>query len=561
MPSYKHNKLIERIANLDKLPDDAAEYASWIKAGGHLDLLQDNSTEDELIIYGSGDYTFINAVVASENSLSSLDQDDLLRWNGNASSSCASYVWGGKRKDVWIEREGCNWRSKTLKDARQLVFARSFEGWKGGRSYCEILQEYLHLTEIHWRPEEHAYCRFDKHGALEHVVSVTFKENRRDLTLVSFKRDPLEQYLAASNSVLVRMFEFVLLRRENFTRWPDEPENVLNKSDVFFYRQKVDPGKAAYTRGVQIIRPSRPKSEVFSSMKAVSGHDEGQYCEFVASDWRNNRITKISTDPAATTNYSQACENSLPFELSPAFFRPEVLSKYEADRDKYTIDERGRTIRCRNAWSLESFDVNEAGQIHAYICDLRNLPYQEQLHWLSFNEEPKANISQRAFTHDFEGKWNEMTDPLQEVLSIMKRWAESDLPWWKLREEAMLERVSTPHTTNRDEWAGAFMDLSKLIIEGFIVKAIRTRLKERDIPFDEKAKSIALIEKFLNGQSLNGLRTVQRIRSKMSAHSGGSKAVDLANNALQKHGTYPAHFKSVCKTVTNELKLIEQVFS
>ena len=559
MPNYKHNKLIERIANLDKLPDDAAEYASWIKARGHLDLLQDNSTEDELIIYGSGDYTFINAVVASENSLSSLDQDDLLRWNGNASSSCASYVWGEKRKDVWIEREGCNWRSKTLKDARQLVFARSFEGWKGGRSYCEILQEYLHLTEIHWRSEEHAYCRFDKHGALEHVVSVTFKENRRDLTLVSFKRDPLEQYLAASNSVLVRMFEFVLLRRENFTRWPDEPENVLNKSDVFFYRQKVDPGKAAYTRGVQIIRPSRPKSEVFSSMKAVSGHDEGQYCEFVASDWRNNRITKISTDPAATTNYSQACENSLPFELSPAFFRPEVLSKYKADRDKYTIDEQGRTIRCRNAWSLESFDVNKADQIHAYICDLRNLPYQEQQYWLSFNEEPKANISRRASTHDFEGKWKEMTDPLQEILSIMKRWTESDLPWWKLREKALLERVSTPHTTIRDEWAGAFMDLSKLIIEGFLVKAIRARLKERDIAFDEKAESIALIEKFLNGQRLNGLREVQRIRSKMIAHSGGSN--DLANDALQKHGTYSAHFKSVCETVTNELKLIEQAFS
>ena len=116
---------------------------------------------------------------------------------------------------------------------------------------------------------------------------------------------------------------------------------------------------------------------------------------------------------------------------------------------------------------LESFDVNEAGQIHAYICDLRNLPYKEQQYWLSFNEEPKEVISRRASTHDFEGKWKEITDPPQEVLSIMKRWTESDLPWWKLREEALLERVSTPHTTIRDEWAGAFMNLSKLIIEGF----------------------------------------------------------------------------------------------
>ena len=112
------------------------------------------------------------------------------------------------------------------------------------------------------------------------------------------------------------------------------------------------------------------------------------------------------------------------------------------------------------------------------------------------------------------------------------------------------------------------MDLSKLIIEGFQVKAIRTRLKEMDIAFDEKIKSIALIEKFLighnkidDGQRLDGLRTVQRIRSKVSAHFGGSEAVDLANNALKKHATYSAHFESVCKTVTNELKLIEQAFS
>ena len=133
MPSYEHNKLIKRIANLDKLPDDAAEYASWIKAGGHLDLLQDNSKEDELIIYGSGDYTFINAVVASENSLSSLDQGDLLCWNGNAFFSCASYVWGGKRKDVWIEREGCNWRSKTLERCTSTRVCTQLRGLEGGQ--------------------------------------------------------------------------------------------------------------------------------------------------------------------------------------------------------------------------------------------------------------------------------------------------------------------------------------------------------------------------------------------------------------------------------------------
>ena len=570
MPSHEHNKLIKRIESLDKLPDDTAAYATWIKADGHLSLLRDNAKEDELIIHASGDYTFIVTAVVIKSSLNPLDKKALLHWGCNFFSPFASYDWGGGRDDVWIERTGYLRGSKTLEGARQLVFSRHFDGLKGkGSSYFEILQEYAHVTGIHWRPEQHAYCRFDENGDLDHVVSVTSKETQRDVALVSFKREPLEQYLAASNTVLIRMFDFTLLRRGRdfeFTSWPDDPEDVFNESEVLFYRQKVDTGKAAYTRGVQIIRPSRPKAEIFSSLKASwSGEDEKEYVEFIAWDWRNKRTTKISTDPTATTNSFHTRDNSLPFELSPAVFKPEVLLKYKADQDQYTIDERIRTIRCRSAWVLESYDINEAGQVHAYIVDLRGLPYQEQLYWLSFNEDPKGGISKRALENDFKG---ECTDPgpLENVLFIVRGWTESDLTWWKLREEVLLERVSTPRTSSRDEWANAFKDLSKLIIEGFQVKAIRKGLEGMDIAFDKGEKSIALLEKFLighskinDGQKLEGLRTVQHIRTTF-AHSGG-EADDLANNALQEQKTFYAHFESVCGTVADELKLIEQAFS
>ena len=133
---------------------------------------------------------------------------------------------------------------------------------------------------------------------------------------------------------------------------------------------------------------------------------------------------------------------------------------------------------------------------------------------------------------------------------------------WELREAGLLERVSIPRTSSRDEWAGAFKDLSKLIIEGFDDKAIRERLEAVNIVFEEKERSLALIEKLLDGERrLDGLRTVQLIRSKVDAHSRGSTASDLANKALQEHGTYSAHFENVCRTVTDELKLIEQAFS
>jgi len=271
-------------------------------------------------------------------------------------------------------------------------------------------------------------------------------------------------------------------------------------------------------------RPDHPASPL--SPGIFTGITDGwfakknkQHAEFIAYDWRKKRVTRISTDPAATTNYFQAEGNALPFELSPAFFRPEVLLKYKADRDKYSVSERD--VSCRAAWHLEAIDVNEAGQVHAYICYLRHLPYEEQLHWLSFNEPPKAGISKRAVINDFQGEFVSFVQPLRKVQSIVLRWRDDKIAWWTLRDEKLLERVNTPLTASRDEWAEAYMDLAKLVIEGFETKAIRERLAVAQVPYEKDDKTITLLEKLLNKagaagevQKLVGLRTVQFLRSK-----------------------------------------------
>ncbi len=565
MSSYEHKKLLEDIAKLDDPPSEPKKFSMWIEAGGHLELLRENARSDELAIFASGEYTFVHAIVVSNDRLSPIDQEDLLKWSCSPYTSIASYVSGGGRDGIWVERSAHSTGAKTLDGGVQLIFGRTFEGWTGSdRTYFELHQEYSHLAGIHWRPEHRAYCRFDQNGDLDHLVSVTTRQEKQgDVTLVSFKWGPLEEYLAASNSSLVRMFDLTLLRRNTFTKWPDGPEQVIRESDQFFYRQKIDPGHAAYTRGVQIIRPRRSDKTVFTDIQNEwMGRRNRGYVEFIAHDWRNNRIARISTDPSATTNYFEAHKNTLPFELSPAFFRPEVLLKYKGDRDKYKVGERD--VRCRSAWSLRGFDVNDAGQVHAYICYLRDLPHSEQLHWASYNEEPKAGISQRAITNDFRGEFSLFKDPLREVLSIIRSWHDRDVSWWTLHDEELLERVSTPLTTSRDEWSEAFMDLSKLVVEGFVVRVIRARLDVAHVSYDQKEQSIALLEKLLNQgnesedtQQLLGLRTVQRIRSKLKGHSGGSEAEQLVQDALTQHETFAGHFKHVCELVSNELRTLE----
>jgi len=567
--NYEHKKLIEAIVNLDEVPADSREFSEWIKAEAHLTFLRRNALADELAISALGEYSFINSVAVRNDRLSPVDRDDLMGWDFNTYMPIASYVTEGGRDDVWVERGLNGTRTKMLEGAVQLVFGRTFEGWTGpGRNYFEVHQEYAHLSGIHWRPEKRAYCRFNEHGDIEPVVSVTTREDKgSSLVLVSFKWEPLEEYLVASNASLVRMFDFTLWRRSGFSGWSDELPQKFYDSDQLFYRRKVMPDYAAYTRGVQIIRPRRPEKAVFTCMTDNwFGRENKEYAEFIAYDWRNNSITKISTEPGATANYFNAEGNSLPFELSPAFFRPEVLLKYKADRDKYTVGDRD--ISCRAAWRLEGIDVNEAGQVHAYICDLRRLPYEEQLHWLSFNEPPKASISNRAIINDFKGEWVTFMEPPRKVLSVIRRWHNDKVVWWTLRDEKLLDRVNTPLTASRDEWAEAFMDLAKLVVEGFETKPIRAKLDMAQVSYEKEDKTIALLEKLLNKgdtsgqvQKLVGLRTVQFLRSTVKGHASGSESERLAQDALMEHETFGNHFNHICTQVADELKTIEQLIS
>jgi hypothetical protein len=190
------------------------------------------------------------------------------------------------------------------------------------------------------------------------------------------------------------------------------------------------------------------------------------------------------------------------------------------------------------------------------------------LYWLSFNEPPKAGISERAVINDFQGEFVSFEQSLRKVLSIVQRWHHDKVAWWTLRDETLLERVNTPLTASRDEWAEAYMDLAKLVIEGFETKAIRAWLDAAQIPYDKNDKTITLLGKLLNNagaavevQELVGLRTVQLLRSKLKGHASGSEAQQLAQNALMEHETFANHFHHVCAQVADELEIIEQLMS
>ena len=292
---------------------------------------------------------------------------------------------------------------------------------------------------------------------------------------------------------------------------------------------------------------------------------KSQYASFIAHDWKNKTVKEISCAPGATANYFT--QSDLPFELSPAFFRPEVLAKYKADSEKYRLDQT--TLSCRGTWSLQTYDVNEEGQVHTYLVYLRNLPYEEQLHWKAHNEAPKGSISYRAFVRDFEGSWEELYDPLESLKEHVRKLNDDQVAWWTARSTDAIDRSHYPITASPDEWANEILHLDQLIVEPFEKSWFKTEVLKAGKPVDSKVGSLALTEECLAmwGQDpddakriTSPLRTLHELRTKLKGHAvGKSTQTQLRQQALNKHGSYKEHFRSLCIACDKSLREITEI--
>ena len=163
MASYEHDRITRAINEMDEPPTEDQEYSSWIRAGGHLQLLRQNARDSEVIIYACSRPTFIHAVIAKESEVTPPDIDDLLEWSSSPYIGRAGYSWTGSARDVRVEFTETNSLPRKLKHRQNLIFSRRMEGVDDPH-YYELLQEFAHTTGMHWREEQRAYCQIDENG-------------------------------------------------------------------------------------------------------------------------------------------------------------------------------------------------------------------------------------------------------------------------------------------------------------------------------------------------------------------------------------------------------------
>jgi hypothetical protein len=405
------NRIWEALANLNTTPiTKSIEHSKWLQHEDSISFLLKTRVGILPIYIASGNF-FVYSIIVPESSLVDNYIDDLLSWNLLVSQGWGyGYYHDSDEKFHKKIYHPLDDTGTTLLNGREpIIYYRNFEGFDSDNEvYLELNQIISHIMGTHWSNTRNAYCKLDELGDIKEVVSIS-KTKAGLLSLADFEE--LELYLYLTDSAIVRVFD---VTRFKGVSWSQEQsrKKVIHFSDANteLHAQLVIQGNIqSYLRGFQVIRKITSDETM---MQIARGHRRKTkvFATYITLDWKHKAVRECSCAPDQIASYFD--KSDLPFQLSPAFFRPEVLLKYKQHPDKFHLHDF--EITCRGTWSLR-YEINAEGQVHVYLCDIASLPHEEQLYWKSFNEEPKAGISNRAYKTDFLGDWDLEYDPLSSL--------------------------------------------------------------------------------------------------------------------------------------------------
>jgi hypothetical protein len=561
-------RLMEALARISKLP--GTDGAAWLSsAESSVEFLKQSTESDRMVLYASMPCVFIQAVLAPLEHLDPPNEEELSREFMDLDDSWAiEHVSGGGKPERVYLAPPMHGHGQTLQHGEKLVFRRSFAG--SPECPIELSQKLVHALDLHYIPERSAYCRLDEDGDVVEVIKVTEESGddwTQDVTAVTILAKDFAEYMRLVGMGMVIFFDFTRVRFGSFQGWSSDHKRFEHKARDLFYHGGVMPGHASHVNGRMIVRPAITLEEIVQARKEARDPANRQYATFKAINLKTGKRIEVSCNPKGLSNYFHP-ESTLPLEMSPVFFRAEVLHRYKADPQKYELAER--SIYCRGTWSLETFDINNVGQVHTYLRYLGYLPYKEQLYWQSFNEWPKGALSKRAIATDFKGEFYTEYDSLNSLKHKIQQLDEGNRAWWQPRGQEPAKTVHYPATASAAEWANEILALDHLLIEGFRVKGLRGMLKALRRTFEPDWKSLKLLEECLIGSGVDeedartavtSLRTLHDLRTILKGHSAATKKSEAEKQAIAKFGSFRAHFAQSAAECDSALKLIMDTLS
>lgn len=238
----------------------------------------------------------------------------------------------------------------------------------------------------------------------------------------------------------------------------------------------------------------------------------------------------FTSDPDELANYFGANPDN-PHYLTPVYFRRDVLNKYYADTERYTVEDG--YLRCAGLWGVR-LDNDQTGHVMVFLGDLgRDMPVDEARYWRSFNiappeEGPSETLVRRAFYAQF-------TDPHSVELRFPRVYAKTNEAWeaafgWPLfkplheDDRHVLHKLHVPFGDTAGEFDEQVLYLAKLLVDSLNEEALADSVENRT-----GDKGLAKLERMLDGLGVPNARTLlkpfadaQGLRSRGAAHRKGS---------------------------------------
>ena len=329
---------------------------AWLMAAERdaVRFLRNNQRADWTVIYACFPHVYLHTVLAPKERIQDCVSDRTGRmdqfpspmdgWRINYSYNMA------RPDDIRIALEDpLAGAAALLKGGEQLVFRRSWAGDGVADARTEINQKLVQCLELYEVKEREAFCRLDERGDPEDVIRITHTSlsGQRASTIVSIRRQEFHEYATLAGMGIVTHFDFNRCKSGHDWGGVERFEHFSN--DSLFYLGGVEEGFGSYVIGRQIVIPALARGEIARRfVDRDEGRGERAYVTFKVKEFRTSRLVEASCDPAKLSNYFEP-PLDFPHELSPAFFRAEVLSKYKADTEKYTLTDH-REIHCRGSW-------------------------------------------------------------------------------------------------------------------------------------------------------------------------------------------------------------------
>jgi len=408
-----------------------------------------------------------------------------------------------------------------------LVIGRYFNGIRPG--YAELSEEFrLFHNLYHDRKEDH-YIKIDDDGN-EHLVAIV-EANR-----IQVRLKEIRQFLAIKEMHLAIQFDCReysgwQLNELGLTTGGNDSRDDLLCWSLYYGGLDGIGSNRAFSRllGKRLIAPL-PREK--SGFWAFACEEPKKHEDFIIGiDEHGDEITHTS-DPLHLADHFGGNPGA-PHYLTPVHFRKQVLDKYYQEPMKYSVEDN--ILRCASLW-LMAIDNHHEDQVCAWLGDLgRDLPYQEQLHWRSYNIPPTGSMSETFIRRQLLCQCTASNRPEHEFSRLYERLStacDESIGWrllLPLTDEDLhcLQVIRVPSSDEQKDFDDLVLALTKILVDSLNEEKLKELLPKEGR--DSIKGSISRLEKVCETRAVKGhedhirfLRRLQSLRSEGTAHRKGS---------------------------------------